>query len=60
MKKLPKFKSEAEERRFWQEHDTMDYIDWSDAEATTLPKLKRYIPCPGVLIPLWLQRPEYI
>ena len=40
MKKLPKFKSEADERRFWKTHDSKDYIDWSDAEPTTLPKLK--------------------
>ena len=40
MKKIPKFKTEAEERRFWQDHDSTDYIDWSDAEKVTLAKLK--------------------
>jgi len=40
MKKLPKFKNETEERAFWQTHDSTEYIDWSDAETTTLPKLK--------------------
>ncbi|MDZ8117896.1 BrnA antitoxin family protein [Pontiella agarivorans] len=40
MKKVPKFKSEAEERRFWQTHDSSEYIDWSDAEEVVLPKLK--------------------
>ena len=39
-KKIPKFKSEAGERRFWQKHDSADYIDWSDAEEVILPKLK--------------------
>lgn len=40
MKKLPKFSSEAEERRFWQEHDSSEYVDWSDAERVVLPELK--------------------
>ncbi len=39
-KKTPKFKSEAEERLFWQEHDSTEYLDWSDAEEVLLPKLK--------------------
>jgi predicted DNA binding CopG/RHH family protein len=39
-KKIPKFKNEAEERRFWQKHDSSEYLDWSDAEDTILPKLK--------------------
>lgn len=40
MKPIPEFSDEAEERRFWQEHDSADYIDWSDAERTLLPDLK--------------------
>ncbi len=40
MKRLPKFGSEAEERRFWQTHDSTEYVDWSDAEAVVLPELK--------------------
>jgi len=39
-KKIPKFKNETEERIFWQKHDSADYLDWSDAEETILPKLK--------------------
>jgi CopG antitoxin of type II toxin-antitoxin system len=27
LKSIPKFRGEAEERRFWQTHDTSDYID---------------------------------
>ncbi|MDZ7832306.1 MAG: BrnA antitoxin family protein [Desulfobacterales bacterium] len=38
--KIPKFKSEAEERLFWQKHDSSEYIDWSDAENVVMPKLK--------------------
>jgi predicted DNA binding CopG/RHH family protein len=39
-KKIPKFKNENEERLFWQKHDSSEYIDWSDAKDTILPKLK--------------------
>jgi predicted DNA binding CopG/RHH family protein len=38
--KIPKFKNEAEERLFWQKHDSSEYIDWSDAENVVMPKLK--------------------
>jgi predicted DNA binding CopG/RHH family protein len=40
MKKIPKFKSEAAERRFWQTHDSTEYMDWSESEGTVMPKLK--------------------
>jgi len=40
MKKIPKFKSEAEERRFWQTHDSGEYMDWSDSEAVVFSELK--------------------
>jgi predicted DNA binding CopG/RHH family protein len=39
-KKIPKFKNEKEERTFWQQHDSAEYVDWADAEKTVLPKLK--------------------
>lgn len=40
MKRLPKFRTEAEERRFWRTHDSADYVDWSDAKEVTMPNLK--------------------
>ena len=39
-KKIPKFKTEAEERRFWQKNDSSEYIDWTHAEEFILPRLK--------------------
>ncbi len=39
-KSIPKFRSEAEERRFWETHDSSSYIDWSKAERARLPNLK--------------------
>jgi predicted DNA binding CopG/RHH family protein len=40
VKPIPAFDSEAEERRFWETHDSADYIDWNKAEPTRLPNLK--------------------
>lgn len=39
-KKIPNFKDEAEERQFWQEHDSTEYIDWSGAEEVVFSQLK--------------------
>ncbi len=42
LKKLPKFKNEDEERKFWDTHDSTDYVDWSKAIAgnNLFPNLK--------------------
>ncbi len=40
MKKMPKFKSENEERDFWAGADSTDYVDWSKAKRVVLPNLK--------------------
>lgn len=37
---VPRFRSEAEEREFWQEHDSADFVDWSGAKTVRLPNLK--------------------
>jgi predicted DNA binding CopG/RHH family protein len=39
-KKIPKFESEAEERKFWETHDSSDYVDWKQATAVRFPNLK--------------------
>lgn len=39
-KKVPEFKTEAEERAFWETHDSSDYVDWGKAQATSFPNLK--------------------
>jgi predicted DNA binding CopG/RHH family protein len=38
--KLPQFASEEEERDFWADHDSAEYVDWSRAERVVLPNLK--------------------
>lgn len=40
LKKMPEFKTEAEERKFWESHDSSDYVDWNKAKLVSLPKLK--------------------
>ncbi|HBU28880.1 MAG TPA: hypothetical protein DEB56_03755 [Thiobacillus sp.] len=40
LKPVPAFVSEAEERTFWETHDSADYVDWSKAQRVALPNLK--------------------
>jgi predicted DNA binding CopG/RHH family protein len=37
---IPKFAGEAEERRFWETHDTTPYVDWSAARPARFPNLR--------------------
>ena len=39
-KALPEFANEAEERAFWETHDSADYIDWRKAERVRFANLK--------------------
>ena len=39
-KPIPVFKSESEERAFWENHDSTDYVDWSKAKRVRFPNLK--------------------
>lgn len=39
-KQIPNFRSEEEERRFWDSHDSTPYIDWKKAKKVTFPRLK--------------------
>ena len=40
LRAIPEFRSEAAERRFWETHDSTDYVDWSKAEFVRFPNLK--------------------
>lgn len=40
LKKIPNFKTEEEERKFWAIHDSADYLDWSKAQRAVFPNLK--------------------
>jgi predicted DNA binding CopG/RHH family protein len=39
-KALPTFRSEAEERTFWETHDTSPFVDWAKARVAVFPNLK--------------------
>ena len=39
-KQIPKFRSEEDERSFWAEHDSIDFIDWQAAQRRRFPNLK--------------------
>lgn len=39
-RKLPEFKSEEDERKFWAAADSAEYLDWSSARRTKLVRLK--------------------
>jgi predicted DNA binding CopG/RHH family protein len=40
LKNFPVFASEAEEKAFWNTHDSTDYLDWTEAKKVRLPNLK--------------------
>lgn len=40
LKKIPKFNSEQEERKFWQKADSTEYIEYRSLENWRFPNLK--------------------
>ena len=40
LKTLPKFANETEERTFWEQQDSTDYLDWTTSQRVVLPNLK--------------------
>lgn len=40
VKAIPKFRSEAQERAFWESHDSSTLVDWTKAQKVSLPNLK--------------------
>ena len=40
VKTIPKFKTEAEEKAFWEAHDSSDFVDWNKAQSVSMPNLK--------------------
>jgi predicted DNA binding CopG/RHH family protein len=39
-KRIPKFKSEDEEREFWSTRSSTDYLDWKNARTVVFSNLK--------------------
>jgi len=40
LKTIPLFKSDKEEKLFWEQHDSTDYLDWDNAKKAVMPNLK--------------------
>jgi len=40
LRPIPKFRDEDEERDFWANHDSTEYVDWSQAQVVNLSNLK--------------------
>ena len=49
--KIPKFRNEEEERKFWNSHDSTEYIDWSKAKEITLSNLKPSVRSISIRLP---------
>ena len=54
LKRMPPFKTEAEERKFWETHDSTDYVDWRRAERARFPNLKPSTTAISIRLPLGL------
>ena len=39
-KRVPKFRSENQERDFWADADSTEYVEWEGAKRVVLPRLK--------------------
>ncbi|MEH2562683.1 putative DNA binding CopG/RHH family protein [Bradyrhizobium sp. AZCC 2289] len=53
-KPRPAFKTEAEERKFRETHDSSDYVDWSKAGRVRFPNLKPSTTAISIRLPLGL------
>ena len=40
IKEIPQFENEEEERIFWEQNDSSEFIDWSQAQKVMMPNLK--------------------
>jgi len=40
LKPIPRFADERSERKFWETHDSTEYLDWSKAKKVRFPNLK--------------------
>ncbi|KKL69685.1 hypothetical protein LCGC14_2112440 [marine sediment metagenome] len=49
--KIPKFRTEEEERNFWSSHDSTEYIDWPKAKNITLSNLKPSVKTISIRLP---------
>ena len=51
-KKLPEFKSEDDERRFWATADSTQYVDWASGQRRKLVHLKPSLKTISLRLPI--------
>ena len=51
LKEIPQFKSEKEEREFWEQNDSTEYIDWKGGEKVNFPSLKPSLKSISIRLP---------
>lgn len=51
-KTIPTFKSDAEERVFWETHDTTEYFDTSKVKKVRFPNLKKTTKSISIRLPV--------
>jgi len=51
-KTIPTFKDENEEREFWENNDSMDYIDTSKVKKVRFPNLKKTTKSISIRLPV--------
>ena len=49
--KIPKFRTEEDEQKFWASHDSTEYIDWSKAKNVTMSNLKPSVRSISIRLP---------
>jgi len=54
LKAIPQFASEKDEKKFWETHDSTEYVDWSAAQRALFPKLKPSTETISLRLPLAL------
>ena len=50
-KKVPKQRNEDQERHFWSQADSTDYVDWNQAQPLLLPDLKPTLKTISIRLP---------
>jgi len=50
-KRIPRFKSEDKERRFWATHSALDYFDTSKAKKVSFPNLRPSLKSISIRLP---------
>ncbi len=51
-KQIPDFRSEDQERRFWSENDSTEFVDWESAQSRHLPNLRPSLSTISIRLPV--------